>query len=156
LRQTKLKPTILLRLYLPWRLQLVKRCLLISQLSGVRVLLVDDQEDIRLLVALILSTNGAKVQVCDSADKALVMVKTWKPDVIVSDIVMPEHDGYWFIRHVRLLHPKKGGRIPAVALTALTSTADRARTLTAGFQMHIGKPFIPEDVVSAVEKLTRE
>jgi CheY-like chemotaxis protein len=128
---------------------------LVSQLSGIKVLVVDDQEDVRILVSLALSRSGADVQECDSAAKALRAMTTWKPDVLVSDIAMPEHDGYWLIQHVRLLKPENGGRIPAVALTALTSSEDRSLAVSAGFQMHIGKPFLPDDVVSAVQKLTK-
>ena len=127
--------------------------LLVSQLAGIKVLVVDDQEDVRLLVSFVLSTSGADVQECDSAAQALRTMATWRPDVIVSDIAMPEHDGYWLIQHVRLLNPENGGLIPAVALTALTSTEDRSRALSAGFQMHIGKPFLADEVVLAVQML---
>jgi CheY-like chemotaxis protein len=128
---------------------------LVSQLSGIKVLVVDDQEDVRLLVSFVLSTSGADVQECDSAAQALRAMTTWKPDVIVSDIAMPEHDGYWLIQHVRSLNTENGGRTPALALTALTSAEDRSRAFSAGFQMHIGKPFLPDQVVLAVQKLAR-
>jgi CheY-like chemotaxis protein len=125
------------------------------QLSGIKVLVVDDQPDIRLLVALTLSTSGADVHECESAAQALSVLSTWKPDIIVSDIVMPEHDGYWLIQHVRLLKPENGGKVPAVALTALTSAEDRTRAFSAGYQMHVGKPFLPDDVINAVQILVK-
>jgi CheY-like chemotaxis protein len=80
-------------------------------------------------------------------------VSAWRPDVIVSDIAMPEEDGYAFIRRVRSLPPEEGGRTPAVALTALARPKDRVCALAAGFQTHLPKPVDPSELVLAVANL---
>ena len=121
---------------------------------SLRILVVDDQEDIRFLVVYLLEINGAKVRSCESADQALETFVKWKPDVIVSDIMMPEHDGYWFLEHVRQLQPGQGRETPAIALTSLTSDEDRARALSAGFQIHMAKDIIFDNLIGAVITLT--
>ncbi len=122
----------------------------LTSLAGLRVLVVDDQEDCRALVAFVLEARGALVYPCGTAPEALKAIGEYRPDVIVSDIGMPDRDGYWLIENVRRLEPERGGRIPAIALTAHNRPEDRQRAMTAGFQMHIGKPFEPEQVVSAI------
>ncbi len=119
-------------------------------LSGLRVVVVDDQEDCRFLVTCILESYGATVKPCESANEALSAIVQYHPDVIVSDILMPEHDGYWLIEKVRQLEPGGGGKTPAIALTARTSDEERRRALDSGFQMHIRKPFEADQVVEAV------
>jgi CheY-like chemotaxis protein len=84
---------------------------------------------------------------------ALATMGDWRPEVIVSDIAMPEEDGYAFIRQVRALPPEAGGRTPAVALTALARARDRVRALAAGFQTHLPKPVDPNELVLAVANL---
>ena len=123
-------------------------------LPSLRILVVDDQEDMRFLVVCLLEIAGAKVRSFESADQALEAFVRWKPDVIVSDIMMPEHDGYWFLWHIRQLEPEQGRETPAIALTCLTSDEDRARALSAGFQIHMGKETMFDDLVSAVRTLT--
>ena len=123
-------------------------------LLSLRILVVDDQEDIRFLVVCFLEINGAKVRSCESADRALEIFVKWKPDVIVSDIMMPEHDGYWLLRHIRQLQPGQGRETPAIALTSLTSDEDRARALSAGFQIHMAKEIMFDNLISAVKTLT--
>ncbi len=121
-----------------------------ASLSGLRVVVVDDQEDCRFLVTCILESYGATVKPCESAHEALSAIVEYHPDVIVSDILMPEHDGYWLIEKVRQLEPGGGGKTPAIALTARTSDAERRRALDSGFQIHIRKPFEADQVVEAV------
>jgi CheY-like chemotaxis protein len=117
-------------------------------LKGVRVLVVDDEEDARTLVAMALGQYGAQVSMAGSAAEAFALLSGpgELPGVIISDIGMPEIDGYTFIRRLRSLSPAQGGRIPAIALTAFGFVEDRVRALAAGFQMHMVKPFDPTEL----------
>jgi CheY-like chemotaxis protein len=121
-------------------------------LSKLRILLVEDDEDNRVLVSLFLRTRGAIVHVYDSAEPALQAIPNIKPDVIVSDIMMPEHDGYWFIQHVRELQPGQGRETPAIALTG---NLERSKALDAGFQMHMPKPPFPDELLAAIKCLSK-
>jgi signal transduction histidine kinase/ActR/RegA family two-component response regulator len=122
-------------------------------LSGARVLLVDDDSDARDFLATALNGAGAEVRAVDGASAAFEAMRGWRPDVIVSDIAMPEVDGYAFIRGVRAMRKDAGGRTPAVALTALARPKDRLRALSAGFQTHMPKPVDPNELVLAVASL---
>jgi CheY-like chemotaxis protein len=122
-------------------------------LSGVRVLIVEDEGDTRDLISLVLEQAGAKITQAPNAAEAFKIVKKGKQDVLVSDIGMPGEDGYSFIRHVRTLTADQGGRIPALALTAYARTEDRIKALAAGFQMHIPKPVEPDELVLAISSL---
>ena len=124
-----------------------------SPLFGLRVLVVDDQQTMRYVVTYLLEINGAEVQSCESADQALDICVRWKPDVIVSDIQMPEHDVYWFLEHIRQLQPDQGRETPAIALTSMTDDEDRVRAFSAGFQIHIAKPVVHEDFISTIKAL---
>jgi signal transduction histidine kinase/ActR/RegA family two-component response regulator len=119
-------------------------------LEGRRALVVDDEPDSNEVVAALLTSRGAEVRVAASAEQALAILDRWRPDVIVSDIGMPEEDGYSFIGRVRARPPEKGGCIPAVALTAYARVEDRVQILTAGFQMHVAKPVDPSELVTVV------
>lgn len=128
-------------------------------LKGVWALVVDDEADARELVATLLQQYGAKVTSVASAEEALAVLTSSqegdrRPDVLVSDISMPEVDGYALIGRVRELAPKEGGRIPAVALTAYGRAIDRIRALSAGFNMHIPKPVEPAELATVVASLT--
>jgi signal transduction histidine kinase/ActR/RegA family two-component response regulator len=122
-------------------------------LSGVRVLVVDDQPDARELLALVLERAGAVVATADSPDDAVRLLKASPADVLVSDIGMPGEDGYEFVGRVRSLPASEGGRVPAVALTAYATEEDRRRALDAGFEEHIAKPVEPSALVAAVAAL---
>ena len=122
-------------------------------LSGARVLLVDDDDDAREFLATALRGAGADVRAVAAAGAAFDTMRAWRPDVIVSDIAMPEVDGYTFIRGVRAMNSDHGGRTPAVALTALARPKDRLRALSAGFQTHMPKPVDPNELVLAVASL---
>ena len=116
-------------------------------LDGARILVVDDEEDAREVVKAILERAGAIVIVAGSADEAIASVLRAPPELIVSDIGMPAKDGKAFVREVRSLEETKGGRIPAVALTALARVRDRVEILAAGFSAHVAKPVEPAELV---------
>ncbi|MCA1992579.1 MAG: GAF domain-containing protein, partial [Coleofasciculus sp. S288] len=122
-------------------------------LRGLQVLVVDDDADARALLATILEQSGAQVKAAASVAEALDLLSHSKADVLVSDIAMPDVDGYALIRQVRELEVKHGDYTPAVALTAYAREADRASALQAGFQVHLPKPFDPEALVNVVAKL---
>jgi signal transduction histidine kinase/ActR/RegA family two-component response regulator len=123
-------------------------------LSGLRVLVVDDEPDARALARRVLEERGADVVTVASAPEALAVVDGDRaPSVVVSDIGMPDEDGYDFIRKLRAL-PGSAGRIPAVALTALARNEDRKRALLAGYQTHISKPVDPAELVAVIARIT--
>ncbi|HEY6122216.1 MAG TPA: ATP-binding protein [Pyrinomonadaceae bacterium] len=124
-----------------------------TSLKGLRVLVVDDEADARQIISSLISRTGAEVLACESASEALTMLEQWKPDVLMSDIAMPEEDGYSLINKVRSLPAEKGGRIPAAAFTAYARDEDRKRALAAGFQMHIPKPISGGQLLSLVARL---
>ena len=123
------------------------------QLGGLRALVVDDDPDAREVVATILKQCEAEVKTAASASEALDILTDWQPHVLISDIEMPETNGYGLIQKVRALEPEAGGRVPAVALTAYTRIEDRLRALAAGFQMHVPKPVDPAELVTIVASL---
>ena len=125
-----------------------------SVLSGLKVLAVDDDLDARQLLSTILEQHGAEVKVCGSTAEAFKAVKQFKPDILVSDIGMPEEDGYALIEKVRALEPEAGGRIPAVALTAYARAEDRMKALAAGYNMHVPKPVEPAELTIVIASLT--
>jgi PAS domain S-box-containing protein len=122
-------------------------------LDGVKVLVVDDDLDGREFVAIVLEQCGAEVVTVSSAAEALTVLSQSHIDVLVSDIGMPEEDGYSLIRRVRAL--EQGGRIPAVALTAYARTEDRTRAIAEGFQMHLPKPVEPSELATVVASMAR-
>jgi signal transduction histidine kinase len=121
-------------------------------LAGLRVLVVDDEADARELIELALTRCGASVLTAASAEEALFKLDR-SVDVIVSDIGMPNADGYELIARVRALPFASGGRTPAVALTAFARSEDRTRAMLAGFQLHIAKPIEPRELVVTVGSL---
>jgi signal transduction histidine kinase/CheY-like chemotaxis protein len=124
-----------------------------DDLSGVKILVVDDAPDVLTLLKAILKRHGAEVFLAQSAAAALEVLERRRPDVLLSDIGMPEEDGLALIRKVRALGEGSGGRIPAAALTAYTREEERSLVLSSGFQMHLAKPVDPEVLVSAVARL---
>jgi PAS domain S-box-containing protein len=125
-------------------------------LGGVRVLVVDDREDARDLLKYVLERCGATVVVAASAAEALVIVPRDKPDVLLSDVEMPEQSGYDLLRRLRSLPAAEGGQTPAVALTAYASAHDRVQLLRAGFQMHVPKPVQPAELATVVASLAKK
>jgi hypothetical protein len=121
-----------------------------ATLHGVKVLVVDDDLDTCDIVGAVLESAGAEVRTCLSARAALTVMDAWAPDILVSDIAMPGDDGYALIRTIRARKADQGGRIVAVALTAYARQEDRAKALSAGFQVHVGKPVEPLQLVRIV------
>ena len=122
-------------------------------LDGITVLVVDDQPDACEFVARILAECGANPTTATSAAAALALLRASPPDVLVSDIGMPQMDGFDFIRAVRALPPEQGGRVPAIAMTAFARSEDRDRALACGFQKHLAKPVEPAEMVTAIVDL---
>lgn len=122
-------------------------------LRGVRVLVVDDEADGREAIAELLNRCGAEVVAADSAAEGLSVLESHRPHVVLSDIQMPAEDGYAFLRKLRALPPERGGLTPAAALTAYAGSEERAKALSAGFQLHIPKPVDPGELVTAIATL---
>ncbi len=125
----------------------------VHTLVGLRVLVVDDDDDARELLREVLTQHHAHVMTASSAREALETIGAQKPHVLVSDVAMSGGDGYELIRLVRTRAPQEGGQIPALALTAYAREEDRLRALEAGFQMHASKPIEPTELVAAVATL---
>jgi signal transduction histidine kinase/ActR/RegA family two-component response regulator len=119
-------------------------------LEALRALVVDDEPDARELVAYVLETCGMEVRVAGSAAEAMAVLGTFTPHVVISDIGMPDEDGYLLIRSIRTLADEDKKNIPAIALTAFARNEDRTRALVAGFNMHMAKPVEPTALVRAV------
>ncbi|MEG3839536.1 ATP-binding protein, partial [Microcoleus sp. herbarium14] len=119
-------------------------------LSGIRVLAVDDDADARDLVIFLLEDCGASVTAVSNADDALAVLIQSVPDLLLSDIGMPDTDGYMLLRQVRALPPERGGLVPAIALTAYAGEIDYRLALAAGFQRHLSKPLDPDQLVQAM------
>ncbi|MFN6571075.1 PAS domain S-box protein [Dendronalium sp. ChiSLP03b] len=124
-----------------------------SNLNGVNILIVDDDADTREFIAFLLEQYGANVTAVSSAAETLAALGQSLPDVLLSDIGMPEVDGCMLIRQVRTLPPEQGGQIRAIALTAYAGEMNEKQVLTAGFQKHIAKPVEPADLVEAIANL---
>lgn len=123
-------------------------------LEGLHVLVVDDEADTRELLRAVLEGCGSQVSTAASAAEALTLLETTKPDVLLSDIGMPNQDGYALIRAVRAREARENSnRIPAVALTAYARVEDRVRALKAGFQVHVPKPIEPVELTAVVASL---
>jgi PAS domain S-box-containing protein len=125
-------------------------------LPGIKVLVIDDQEDSRGLIHEVLTTYEAEVVCAASADEGLELIKKHKPDVIISDIGMPGKDGYQLIREVRALAASHGGKIPAIALTAFVRPEDKMEATRAGYQTHLSKPVESHELIATIRKLTQE
>ncbi|MDM9381211.1 PAS domain S-box protein [Chlorogloeopsis sp. ULAP01] len=121
--------------------------------SQLQILIVDDEADMRDLVLTILEQYGAQVRVAASATEALALLDISQPDLLISDIGMPDIDGYMLMRQIRNRPPEKGGSIGAIALTAYAAEYDQQKALEAGFQQHISKPVDPEELVKAIATL---
>ncbi|MCC5614326.1 PAS domain S-box protein [Nostoc sp. CHAB 5836] len=125
----------------------------LPNLSGVKILLVDDERDTRELIAFILEQSGAEVMQTASALEALQVMPQFQPNLLLSDIGMPEVDGYMLMRQIRAMLPELGGQIPAIALTAYAGEVDYQQAIAAGFGQHITKPVEPAKLVRAIANL---
>jgi len=127
--------------------------ILLGRLDRVRVLIVDDEPAANEAVQTLLDSCGAEVRVAGSAAQALQMLDVWKPDVLISDIAMPEEDCYVLIKKIRARSSEQSGDLPAAALTAYATTEDRVSILAAGFQMYLSKPADPGELIAVVASL---
>ncbi len=123
-------------------------------LRGLKVLVIEDEPDARELIKEALTQSEADVFTAASAAEGLEILKNRRPDVLISDIGMPEEDGYQFVRAVRSLPATQGGRTPAIALTAFAHSTDRTKALLAGFQRHLSKPVESHELIATVGSLT--
>ena len=124
-------------------------------LAGLKILLVDDEADVRQLIGFLLEEYGAIMTVVSSAKEALAALNESLPDILISDIGMPEIDGYMLIQKVRSLPAEKGGEVPAIALTAYAGKINEQKALSSGFQKHIAKPVEPEALMQAITSLVK-
>jgi CheY-like chemotaxis protein len=124
-----------------------------APLAGLRIVVADDQEDSRDLIEFLLTQQGAIVIPAASGAEAFAAIQREVPDILLSDIEMPDETGYELIGRLRLLPPERGGEVPAAAMTAHGSREDKERALAAGFQRHIAKPFQPADLFVVVAEL---
>jgi CheY-like chemotaxis protein len=122
-------------------------------LSNISVLVVDDEADTRDFVAFLLEQSGAKVTSVASASEALAALTEFKPDLLLSDIGMPEIDGYMLMQQIRNLPPHQGGKILAIALTAFAGEINHQQALSAGFQRHLSKPVEPDNLIEVIATL---
>jgi CheY-like chemotaxis protein len=143
----------------PWRPPLsstaTPRGEALPDLTGVRVLVVDDEPDARDILRALLEERGAHVLTASQASEALALLRQSPPDVLVSDIGMPGEDGHTLMRRVRSLPAEEGGLVPAAALTAYTRSDDRARALDSGFQVYVSKPVDSLQLVHTLATLVR-
>ena len=124
-----------------------------KELYGLKILVVDDDKDTLDLLQWVLQRAGAEVVAVPSAKEAMAALEKDRPHILVSDIAMAEEDGLSLMRRIRALPKERGGRIPAVALTAHSMVQDRLQSLRAGFQSHVPKPVVPEELVEVVTSI---
>jgi signal transduction histidine kinase/ActR/RegA family two-component response regulator len=124
------------------------------RLDGLRILVVDDNLDGRTLTSLVLTQAGASVTAATSVREAIQILEGDRPDALVSDIGLPDEDGYALIRQIRQYELEHGGFLPAIALTGYARAEDRARILAAGFQAHIPKPVEPVELTAVIATIT--
>src|SRR6185503_17221095 len=127
-----------------------------QRLKDLRILVVEDDADTRELLKTILERCGAEVRAVASSSAALAEMADRIPNVLISDIGMAGENGYDLIKKIRSLEPERGGRVPAVALTAYAAAADRRRALLAGFQTHLAKPVEPDELLAVIASLSTQ
>jgi hypothetical protein len=125
------------------------------EIEGIKVLVVDDEPDARALIKRVLEECKAVVTTASSAAEAMGLLKESPPDIIISDIGMPDEDGYAFIKRVRSLPADQGGLVPAIALTAYARAEDRMGAMLAGFEQYLVKPVEPAELITVVSVLVR-
>ncbi|MBD2081251.1 response regulator [Leptolyngbya sp. FACHB-17] len=138
----------------PQRVQLIgsKSYMDTFPLQALRILVVDDNQDSREMMIAALEAEGAEVIAAESAQAALITLSTWKPNLLISDIRMPDADGYSFLKALR----SRSITIPAIAVTAFAREDDRQEALAAGYQSHLSKPIDLELLYSTIATLIRE
>jgi len=125
----------------------------LPDLTGVRAVVVDDQEDARILICRLIEESGGRCILAQSAAEALRVVSEEDVNILISDIGMPDVDGYELIRKIRAMHTSSARNIPAIALTAYARADDRQRALLAGYQMHVAKPVEPRELIAGIASL---
>jgi CheY-like chemotaxis protein len=125
-----------------------------KRLQGIRVLVLDDEREVLELVTTLLAGEGADVLAAATIEEAMLLVRQ-RPDIIVSDLEMPDGGGLSFIRRLRWRPIEHGGTTPAIALTGHRTVVDQTRALLAGFQIHLGKPARVDALVRAIQSLVR-
>jgi CheY-like chemotaxis protein len=128
-----------------------ERSFSLRSLNGVRVLLVEDDDDTRDLYEFVLQDAGAEVRAANGARQAVGAVTGWRPSVVVSDVAMPDMDGLSLLGQLRAAHGLE--RVPAIAVTAMVHPSDRAAAMAAGFQQHLSKPVDPDELIRAIGRL---
>jgi len=123
------------------------------KLDGLHILVVDDEADARDLLEVVFAEYGAKVTTAASASQAIELIKSLQPDILISDIGMPNEDGYSLVKKVRELDSQQAREIPAIALTAYVTKEDNKQAISSGFQMHLSKPVDTNALITAVAKL---
>jgi len=118
------------------------------------VLLVDDEPETLATLTAFLEERGAQIKAASSVGDAFEAFQAWRPDVLVSDIGMPEEDGYALIHKIRGREREHGGHVPAIALTAYARVEDRLKILSSGFQMHVPKPVDPVELVTVIASVS--
>ena len=127
-----------------------------SGLQGIKVLVVEDTTDMREYITFVLEQEGAYVVAVTTAAEALTALDQFQPEVLVSDIGMPEVDGYMLMRQVIMRSPQQGGQTPAVALTAYVGEINQQQAIAAGFQRHLAKPVEPEALMKVIAELPQQ
>jgi CheY-like chemotaxis protein len=127
-----------------------------NRLSNLTIVVVEDHNDTRRFLGVFLGHLGASVVVAENAIEGLAAVKTYRPNLVLSDISIPGRDGFGLLSDIRTLGPDAGGSVPVIAMTALVPQLDRARILNAGFQAFLPKPFNPETLVEAILTVLNE
>lgn len=124
-------------------------------LGGIRIVVVEDYPDTLSGIAQFLRRHGAKVIPTPDAFQGLQAVREHRPDIVLCDIKLQKRDGLELLRDIRALGAENGGNVPAIAMTAFGGFAMRERTIAAGFQAHLDKPFVPESLVAAIKSILR-
>ncbi|MBW4463634.1 MAG: PAS domain S-box protein [Nodosilinea sp. WJT8-NPBG4] len=125
-------------------------------LRGTRILVVDDDDNTREFLAFLLELHGANVLATATADEAIATLTQFMPEVLLSDIGMPDVDGYMLLRQIRALPAEQGGTVPAIALTAYAGEIDYRQAMAAGFQRHMAKPLEPQALIQAIASLLKQ
>src|SRR4029079_5000347 len=126
-----------------------------SPLTGLRILIVEDDDDSRDMLATILKFHGADVLTAENVPDGFETFRSTRPDILISDVGLPEKDGYDLIRHIRSLPKDEGGQTPAIALTGYAGMNDQLQALRAGYQEHLAKPIDTEKLISAIVDLSK-
>jgi CheY-like chemotaxis protein len=124
-----------------------------TSLNGLSILVLEDDPDARELMHAVLEKKGARVLSAESVSRAFELLEETAPDVIVSDIAMPQEDGVEFILRLRSLPAERGGRIPAIAVSAFVTSAVRSRAISAGFERYLHKPVDFDKLVTSIRSL---